>query len=142
MNTKRRVFELLKSSLTVSLATITNSGYPRPIPMKVIAVDKEDNVWFATSLKSDKVAEFAKNPRGGLACSNEQMSVSLQGKVQIVKDEKLKKQMWNEGMKMYFPEGAESKDYCLLKFVPEMLRALTVDDIHRYEIKTIVLLKK
>ena len=142
MNTKRRVFELLKSSLTVSLATITNSGYPRPIPMKVIAVDKEDNVWFATSLKSDKVAEFAENPRGGLACSNEQMSVSLQGKVQIVKDEKLKKQMWNEGMKMYFPEGAESKDYCLLKFVPEMLRAVTVDDIHRYEIKTIVLLKK
>ena len=53
-----------------------------------------------------------------------------------------KKRMWNEGMRIYFPEGAESKDYCLLKFVPEMLRAVTVDEIHRYEIKTIVLLKK
>ena len=45
-------------------------------------------------------------------------------------------------MRMYFPEGADSKDYCLLKFIPEMLRAVTVDDIHKYEIKTIVLLKK
>ena len=142
MNTKGKVFELLKSNLIVSLASITANGYPRPIPMKVISVDEEENVWFATSLKSDKVNEFSENPRAGLACSNEEMSVSLQGKVQIVKDDEQKKLMWSEGMRMYFPEGADSKDYCLLKFIPEMLRAVTVDDIHKYEIKTIVLLKK
>lgn len=110
--------------------------------MKVISVDEENNIWFATSLKSDKVAEFAENPRAGIACSNEEMSVSLQGKISIVEERKQKKRMWNEGMRIYFPDGTESKDYCLLKFVPEMLRAVTVDEIHRYEIKTIVLLKK
>ena len=142
MNTKSKVFELLKHNLTVSLASITRNGYPRPIPMKVISVDEENNLWFATSLKSDKVAEFGENPRAGVACSNEEMSVSLQGKIHIVEDAEQKKRMWNEGMRIYFPDGAASKDYCLLKFVPEMLRAVTVDDIHRYEIKTIVLLKK
>ena len=142
MNTKCKVFELLKSNLIVSLATITRNGYPRPIPMKVISVDDEQNVWFATSLKSDKVGEFNENPRAGVACSNEDMSVSLLGKVQIIEDKEQKKRMWNEGMRMYFPDGADSKDYCLLKFVPETLRAVTVDKIHRYEIKTIVLLKK
>lgn len=142
MNTKSKVFELLESCLTVSLASITKNGYPRPIPMKVIAVDEERNVWFATSLKSDKVDEFGENPRAGIACSNEEMSVSLQGKIHIVEDKELKKMMWNEGMRVYFPDGAESKDYCLLKFVPEMLRAVTVNDIYRYEVKTIVLLKK
>jgi general stress protein 26 len=110
--------------------------------MKVISVDEENNIWFATSLKSDKVAEFAENPRAGIACSNEEMSVSLQGKISIVEEREQKKRMWNEGMRIYFPDGIESKDYCLLKFVPEMLRAVTVDEIHRYEIKTIVLLKK
>ena len=70
------------------------------------------------------------------------MSASLQGKVYIVVNKEEKKLMWNEGMRIYFPDGAESKDYCLLKFVSEMLRAVTVDEIHRYEIKTIVLLKK
>ena len=142
MNTKTKVFELLKTNLTVSLASITRSGYPRPIPMKVISVDKENNVWFATSLKSDKVAEFKENPRGGVACSNYEMSASLQGKVYIVVDKEEKKRMWNEGMRIYFPEGDQSSDYCLLKFVPEMLRAVTVDDIHKYEVKTIVLLKQ
>lgn len=142
MNTKSKVFELLKSNLTVSLASITKNGYPRPIPMKVISVDEENNIWFATSLKSDKVTEFKENPRAGIACSNQEMSVSLQGKIHISEDKGQKKRLWNEGMKMYFPEGHESKDYCLLKFVPEMLRAVTVDEIHRYEIKTIALLKK
>lgn len=142
MNTKSRVFKLLNSNLIVSLASITKNGYPRPIPMKVISVDEEENVWFATSRKSDKVSEFCENPRAGLACSNEDLSVSLQGKIQIIEDNEQKKLLWNEGMRMYFPEGADSKDYCLLKFIPEMLRAVTVDDIHKYEIKTIVLLKK
>jgi general stress protein 26 len=142
MNTQSKVFELLKRNLTVSLASITRNGYPRPIPMKVISVDEENNVWFATSLKSDKVAEFAENPRAGIACNNEEMSVSLQGKISIVEEREQKKRMWNEGMRIYFPDGTESKDYCLSKFVPEMLRAVTVDEIHRYEIKTIVLLKK
>lgn len=142
MNTKSKVFKLLKSNLIVSLASITKNGYPRPIPMKVISVDEEENIWFATSRKSDKVSEFVENSRAGLACSNEELSVSLQGKIQIVEDKEQKKLMWNEGMRMYFPEGADSKDYCLLKFIPEMLRAVSVDDIHKYEIKTIVLLKK
>ncbi len=142
MNTRTKVFELLKSNLIVSLASITRNGYPRPIPMKVIAVDKDNNVWFATSLKSDKVTEFTENPRAGIACSNYEMSASLQGKVYIVVNKEEKKQLWNEGMRIYFPDGDESKDYCLLKFVPEMLRAVTVDEIHKYEIKTIMLLKK
>ena len=103
MNTKGKVFELLKSNLIVSLASITANGYPRPIPMKVISVDEEENVWFATSLKSDKVNEFSENPRAGLACSNEEMSVSLQGRIQIVEDDEQKKLMWSEGMRMYFP---------------------------------------
>ena len=142
MNTKSKVFELLKSNPIVSLASITKNGYPRPIPMKIIAVDDERNIWFATSLKSDKVDEFRENPRAGIACSNDEMSVSLQGKIHIVEDSDQKRLMWNEGMRIYFPDGAESKDYCLLKFLPEMLRTVTVDEIHRYEIKTIVLLKK
>lgn len=142
MSTKSKVFELLNSKLIVSLASITNNGYPRPIPMKVIAVDEENCVWFATSLKSDKVGEFKENPRAGIACSNEQMAASLQGKIQIIVDEEEKKLMWNDSMKIYFPGGAESKDYCLLKFVPEMLRVVTVDKIHKYDVKTIVLLKK
>lgn len=141
MSTKGKVFELLNSKLTVSLASITNNGYPRPIPMKVISVDEDNNIWFATSLKSDKVGEFKENPRAGIACNNEQMAVSLQGKVHIIADEKNKKLMWNDSMKIYFPDGAGSKDYCLLKFVPEMMRVVTVDKIHKYDIKTIALLK-
>ena len=100
MNTQSKVFELLKRNLTVSLASITRNGCPRPIPMKVISVDEENNVWFATSLKSDKVAEFAENPRAGIACSNEEMSVSLQGKISIVEEREQKKRMWNEGMRI------------------------------------------
>lgn len=142
MDTKDRVFELLKLNPLVSLASITKNGYPRPIPMKIIHVDEENNIWFATSLKSDKVSEFRKNPCAGIAYSNERMSVSLQGKIYIVEDEDEKRSKWNDAMKIYFPDGADSKDYCLLKFCPEMLRSVTVDAIYKYEVKTIALLKK
>lgn len=140
MNTADKVFALLRPGITVSLASISLNGFPRPVPMKIVAVDKKKDIWFASSLKSEKVVAYKKNPRAGMSYNNEDISVSLQGKIWIVEDKTKKREMWSEAMSLYFPEGANTRDYCLLRFVPELLRATRVKDIYKYEVKTIMLL--
>ena len=140
MNTTDKVFAQLKRGTTVSLASINSNGYPRPVPMAIVTIDKEKNIWFATSIKSDKVKAYKENPRAGLSFHNNEMSASFTGKITIVEEKKRKREMWNEAISFYFPVGVDSHDYCLLKFAPELLRTVMIKDIYKYEVKTIVLL--
>ena len=140
MKTTDKVFTQLQRGTTVSLASINSNGYPRPVPMAIISVDGKKNIWFATSTKSEKVKAYRENPYAGLSFHNNEMSASLTGKAYVIEDKKLKREMWSEALSLYFPDGADSSDYCLLKFVPELLRAVMIKDIYKYEVKTIVLL--
>lgn len=140
MNTTEKVFSQLKAGTQVSLASITASGYPRPVPMSITAVGKNKEIWFATSLKSEKVKAYKENPRAGLSYYNDEFTASITGRIKVVEDSGKKRELWHDTMSFYFPDGADSKDYCLLQFTPELLRAVTVKDIYKYEVKTILLL--
>ena len=50
MNTTEKVFSQLKAGIQVSLASITASGYPRPVPMAITAVGKNKEIWCMVSI--------------------------------------------------------------------------------------------
>jgi general stress protein 26 len=140
MNTVEKVFSELKAGTQVSLASMTASGYPRPVPMSITCIGKNKEIWFATSLNSEKVKAYRENPKAGVSYYNDEFTASMTGKIRIVEDSGKKREMWHDTMSLYFPDGAGSKDYCLLQFIPELLRAVTVKDIYKYEVKTILLM--
>ena len=42
----------------------------------------------------------------------------LVGKIDIVTDQGLKKQIWQDGWERYYPDGADDPDYTILRLLP------------------------
>jgi len=54
-------------------------------------------------------------------------NITLTGKIEIITDPAIKKEMWYSGMSMYFPGGADDPNLCVLMFKTERYN-LFVDD--------------
>lgn len=57
------------------------------------------------------------NPKAGLCYSNHGDSVAMRGAVEIVTDNRLRKEMWKDWMIHHFPEGPTDPNYVLLRFI-------------------------
>ena len=87
-------------------------------PMSPLEMDVNGALWFFTDLNSSKVEQlrkvnlsFADPARGSY--------VSLAGYGELETDLAHIKQRWTPFMKPWFPEGPDSANLALLKFVPE-----------------------
>ena len=113
---ERRAEELLGRVRTVVLASVTEEGAPRPVPVARIASGGFATVWAATAADSVKTAHFRRNPRAGLCFSDERDSVVLTGCVEVVTDPARKAGYWREWLAAHFPEGPADPNYVLLRF--------------------------
>ncbi len=108
---------LLAQCDDVTLASVNAEGFPRPVPMGKGRTAGCNEVWMATGASSEKVADFARDPRAGLCYANCGDSVALRGRVEIVRDDALRREMWQESYAAHFPGGPTDPEYVLLRFV-------------------------
>ena len=102
---KEKATELLQRCEVVVLASVNKEGYPRPVPMSKIATEGISTIWMSTGADSLKTIDFRKNPKAGLCFQDKGDSVALTGTVEVVTDEKMKKELWQD-----------DPGYVLLKF--------------------------
>ena len=76
-----------------------------------------NEVWMATGADSDKVADFKINPKAGLCYSSAGDSVALRGTVEIITDDSIRKEMWQDWYIRHFPGGPTDPNYLLLRFI-------------------------
>lgn len=107
---------LLSQCSEVTIASIDAHGFPRPVPMSKIHTEGCNEVWLATGADSVKVADFKQNGKAGLCYSYYGDSVSLRGTVEIVTDDTVRKEMWQEWFIHHFPGGIADPNYVLLHF--------------------------
>lgn len=100
----------------VTLASINAEGFPRPVPMAKGRTAGYNEVWMATGADSVKVAEFRVNPKAGLCYSSYGDSVALRGTVEVVTDDGIRSEMWQEWYANHFPGGPADPNYVLLHF--------------------------
>ena len=74
----------------------------------------------ATSAASDKVRELRTNPQASVYyCEPGRFhGLTLTGPVEILTDPELKKELWAEGWRIYWPSGADDPDYVILRLQP------------------------
>lgn len=108
---------LLAQCSAVTLASINVDGFPRPVPMAKGRTAGCNEVWIATGADSEKVADFRANPKAGLCYSYLGDSVALRGTVEIVTDDKIRNDMWQDWYIAHFPGGPTDPNYLLLHFV-------------------------
>ncbi len=116
---REHVYELLQSFSTVMLATIeSESQRLRVRPMNVAALAPDCAVTFLTAIDTAKVEE-AQQALTYVIAQSKRAFVSLNGRCEVVHDRARIRSAWRPVDRIYFPDGPETGNLCLLVFHPE-----------------------
>ena len=108
--------DLLKRCENVTIASVDANGYPRPVQMSKIKANGFNEVWTATGADSVKVTDFKRNGKAGLCYDSYGDSVALRGTVEIITDDAIRKEMWQDWFIHHFPGGPADPNYVILHF--------------------------
>lgn len=117
MNIQEKAAALVAAAQIVTLASIDENGYPRPVAL-VKLKDNQGAIYMATGNSSAKTAHFRANSKAGISIVEGENSVVYTGDIEIVTDSAVKKSLWDDWMLPHFPGGVEDPEYCVLKFTP------------------------
>lgn len=117
-----KAVKVLEKCPHVSIASITETGYPRTCVVQVIKMEGINKIYISTGSQSRKTLDFARNPKASIGYYHQCDSVTLLGTVRIVEDKAFKDALWEAWKDMlihHFPEGPTDPNYCVLEFTTE-----------------------
>ena len=100
----------------VTLSTVDEEGFPRPVAIDVISHDGIREIWMTTYRSSAKARHISLDSKAGLSFVREADSVSLTGKAEVVTDENTLRRYWKDFFIHYYPGGPGDENYCLIRF--------------------------
>jgi len=128
--------QVMESLPLVDLTTIDKNGFPstramlnlrnrEAYPHLAALYEAEQNpltVYLTTNTSSEKFSEIRQNAKACLYyCEPHAFhGILLQGTIEIVTDNELRRKAWQKGWEIYYPAG--DSDYTLLRFVPDRLK--------------------
>lgn len=81
--------------------------------MSKIATEGISTIWMSTGADSLKTIDFRKNPKAGLCFQDKGDSVALTGTVEVVTDEKMKRNFGRTGLSSISPVALPTRAmYC------------------------------
>lgn len=106
------------------LGSADENGYPNIKAMlapRMIINGKE--FYFSTNTSSARVSHYWANPKASVYFCRKGLiryeGVMFTGKMEVLEDETIKKQLWQAGDSIYYPKGVADPDYCVLKFTAQ-----------------------
>jgi general stress protein 26 len=114
---EEKAVKLLEQCKTIRLASITEKGYPRICEMEKVKADNFLEMYFTAAANSNKVRHFSKNEKAGAGYGVGNACVSLMGKIEIIEDENVKKEIWKGKHEKRFDKDENGNAmFRLLKF--------------------------
>lgn len=109
---------------------VTSSSPPTVRLVQHLRIEDDGVVWIGTSPRSRKahavaregVATYAVEDRSRLAY------VSMAGAADVVEDPGVRTELWEEGLRAFFPEGPEGDDFVLVRVRPHVVEAMSFAD--------------
>ena len=116
LDEKQKVWELIKDVGIALMVTNADEGM-RGRPMAAINKEFSGELWFATRDETPKTAEIAREDHVLLAYSEpkSQNYVSVAGRATIVHDTAKVRELWTEGLRVWFPKGADDPSISLIR---------------------------
>lgn len=113
----KHIAALIEDIPIAMLTTVETDGALASRPMAALEMDASGAIWFFTDLRSSKVEHLLV---ANLTFTDKGPStyVSLSGHGDIVNDRSRVESLWTVFAKPWFPDGPESPNLALLKFVP------------------------
>jgi len=101
------------------ISAVDEEGFPNT---KAMLQPRKRNgireIYFSTNTSSFKVGFFRANPKACVYFCDSRFyrGVMLKGTVEVLEEQSAKDMLWQTGDRLYYPEGKEDPDYCVLKF--------------------------
>ncbi|MEZ6184495.1 MAG: pyridoxamine 5'-phosphate oxidase family protein [Planctomycetota bacterium] len=88
-------------------------------PMRLLGkLEGDDRLWFATSLKSPKIADLSADPEVCVTFQDGARYATISGEAEIVISPDKAIELWSESLRIWFPDGARSEDLALVAVSP------------------------
>ncbi len=112
------VSKLIEDIPIAMMTTVEADGALASRPMAALEMDAQGALWFFTDLRSSKV-EHLRVVNLGFTDMAHGAYVSLSGRGEIDTDRGRIERLWTVFAKPWFPDGPDSNNLALLKFVPD-----------------------
>ncbi len=130
---------VMKTSPVCYLATINKTGFPeiralfnlkngKTFPGLAKIMDRYDGdftVILGTNTSSVKVKQVVEEPKVSVYFCNADtfQGVMLTGSMEIIDDSALRRELWQPGWNLYYPQGADDPDFTVLRLTPDRVKA-------------------
>jgi general stress protein 26 len=115
-----------ENCLHAYFATAAHDNQPFVRPVSPI-VEDDMTIWVTTFSTSRKVGQICRNPKICLAFVGQPQgdkAAFVFGEAHVVSDIEKKKKVWQLArfdLWQHFPDGPESKEFCLLRIIPKRI---------------------
>ena len=117
MEIEKKAVGLLEQCKSVCLVSINEKGFPRVCGMEKVKAEGFFEIYFTTRVNSNKVRHFLANEKAGVYYAVGTDSVSLTGKIEVIEDEAVKKEIWHGKHERRFAKDENGNAlFCILKF--------------------------
>ncbi|GHV48446.1 pyridoxamine 5'-phosphate oxidase [Bacteroidia bacterium] len=106
---------------TALVGSVDSEGIPN-IKAMLLAKKREGMkaFYFSTNTSSMRAGQFRENPKASIYFYHKGLfkyeGVMLKGVMEVLEDDSIKRELWQRGDKMFYPQGVTDPDYCILKF--------------------------
>jgi len=113
---RQNIWRLIKDAHAALLVTVGRNGELDSRPMGCLLGEFDDTLWFVTFRHSPKVEEIGRDHRVlvSYAKPSNYEYVSLSGHAKLVDDRAKLKDLWSEGLRVWFPKGPDDPELALL----------------------------
>lgn len=115
---RQHLADLIDDIPTAMLTTVEPDGSLASRPMAPLEMDEQGAIWFYTDLRSAKVEQL-RAANLAFVDASDGTYVSLSGHGEIVTDRAHIERLWTAFAKPWFPEGPDSPNLGLIKFVAD-----------------------
>ncbi len=115
MDAREHLFELTKHFKAAMLISHQQDGSLHARPMAVAELKPDADAYFSTSIESPKIAEIEADPRVLITFQGRNEFASIEGTATVVRDRALIDRLWAEDWRLWFPEGKNDPNLCILK---------------------------
>lgn len=110
-----KVTDIINHSRIGMLTTLDEAGSLVSRPLAVQDVRDDGDLWFFTGLGTSQVAHVRADPRVNVSFGKNTEWVSVAGTAEVVTDREKIREMWNQAVEAWFPDGPETPEVCLLR---------------------------
>ncbi|MFJ4169565.1 pyridoxamine 5'-phosphate oxidase family protein [Paenarthrobacter sp. NPDC089714] len=110
-----KVTDIINHTKIGMLTTINESGALVSRPLAVQEVRDDGDLWFFTGLGTSQVAHIRGDSRVNVSFGKNTEWVSVAGTAEVVTDRTTIRELWNQAVEAWFPDGPETPEVCLLR---------------------------